>query len=69
MSRMSEISMEIENYLDEGIHPFTIAKMLDIPLRWVYETMDTVSPDDQYYERLAESHIMPDVGCEFDPKF
>ena len=40
MSNMSNLSIEITDMLDEGYLPVTVARMLDIPINWVYETTD-----------------------------
>jgi hypothetical protein len=39
MSRMSDLSMDIQAMLDEGQDPRTIARYLEIPLEWVYEEL------------------------------
>lgn len=40
MSKMSQISMEIQDRLDTGDDPKQIAKDLEVPLTWVYATME-----------------------------
>ena len=40
MSAMSNLSLEISDMLEEGYLPVTIARMLDVPINWVYETAD-----------------------------
>ncbi len=39
MSRMSELSIEIQAMLEEGHQPRAIARYLEIPAEWVYEEM------------------------------
>jgi len=39
MSRMSELSIEIQAMLEEGHQPRAIARILEIPAEWVYEEM------------------------------
>jgi len=39
MSAMSELSIDIHNMLTNGFSPNTIARILEIPVNWVYETM------------------------------
>ena len=39
MSRMSELSIEIQAMLEEGHQPRAIAQILEIPAEWVYEEM------------------------------
>ena len=37
---MSDLSLEVNEMLDAGYLPVTVAKMLEIPIKWVYETAD-----------------------------
>ena len=39
MSRMSELSIEIQAMLEEGHQPRAIARYLEIPVEWVYEEL------------------------------
>jgi hypothetical protein len=41
MSKMSDLSIEIDGMLEAGYLPVTIARNLEIPVTWVYETADT----------------------------
>jgi len=43
MSRMSELSIEIQAMLEEGHQPRAIARILEIPAEWVYEQMSQES--------------------------
>lgn len=53
MSRMSDISLEIQDRLADGEDPRIIAKVMEIPIVWVYaevESMDFATEDfDPYY--------------------
>jgi len=40
MSKMSDLSLEVNEMLEAGYLPVTVAKMLEIPINWVYETAD-----------------------------
>ena len=40
MSKMSNLSLEVNEMLEAGYLPVTVAKMLEIPINWVYETAD-----------------------------
>ena len=40
MSKMAELSMEIEELLAKGIAPKSIAVVLDIPIEMVYDTIE-----------------------------
>lgn len=42
MSQMSELAIDIENMLEQKIHPTKIAKQLQIPLTWVYDTLENM---------------------------
>ncbi len=39
---MSELAIDIENMLEQKIHPTKIAKQLQIPLTWVYDTLENM---------------------------
>jgi hypothetical protein len=45
MSKMSELAFEISDMLEAGYLPVTIARNLEIPVSWVYETVDIVDVD------------------------
>ena len=36
MSRLSDLSLQIQVMLDEGTEPETIARILEIPVAWVF---------------------------------
>ena len=42
---MSNLSLEISDMLEEGYLPVTIARMLDVPINWVYETAEVDAQD------------------------
>ena len=44
---MSDLSIEINGMLEAGYLPVTIAKNLEIPVSWVYETRDTTDADSE----------------------
>ena len=46
MSRMSDLSLEIQGMLEEGYLPVTIARQLEVPITWVFEEVeqDELSP-------------------------
>lgn len=48
MSRMSDIFIEIQGLLVQGIDPSRVAKMLQVPTRWVFHTLETMKAD--YHE-------------------
>ena len=39
MSRMSDLSLDIQGMLEEGHEPRAIARILEIPVEWVYEQL------------------------------
>ena len=40
MSKMADLSLEIQDLLERGSDPVTLAKILEIPITWVYETSE-----------------------------
>ena len=50
MSKMSEISLEIQDLLVEGVHPVKIAKLLKVPLNWVYDTLESMDSDSEEFD-------------------
>jgi len=51
MSKMSDISIEIQDRLIDGQEPRIIAKVMEIPIQWVYaevESMELIEPDIEY---------------------
>jgi hypothetical protein len=46
MSKVSELSIEIQGMLEDGYLPVTIAKTLEIPITWIFEEIeqDELSP-------------------------
>lgn len=45
MSKMSELSIDIEEMLVDGHDPKTVAQVLDIPLEWVLITDTYINGD------------------------
>ena len=41
MSKMSDLTFEISDMLEAGYLPVTVAKILEIPITWVYESANT----------------------------
>jgi hypothetical protein len=46
MSKMAELSIEINDLLEEGYLPVTVARILEVPIDWVYEASELDSRDD-----------------------
>jgi hypothetical protein len=46
MSNMSNLALEIEDMLEEGYLPVTVARILEVPINWVYEVADPVEGKD-----------------------
>ena len=40
MSKISELSIDIQEMLEEGYRPVTIATMLGVPVTWVYDVAE-----------------------------
>lgn len=43
MSRMSDLSIDIQAMLEDGHEPRVIARILEIPVEWVYEQLSQES--------------------------
>ena len=39
---MSDIAIEIQNMLEQGFRPATIASVLNVPLEWVYTVSNLI---------------------------
>lgn len=50
MSRMSEISLEIKERIAGGQSPEYIANWLEIPIRWVYDTLESMEEPEPTYD-------------------
>jgi hypothetical protein len=51
---MSNLAVEIDGMLVEGYLPVTIARLLDVPINWVYEVADpSENPVDQEDEECS----------------
>jgi hypothetical protein len=58
MSKMSDISLEIQELLGEGVRPTKVAKLLKVPLAWVYDTLEMIESeyaDSDCYAQEANS--------------
>ena len=44
---MADIMLDIEMMIEDGVHPMTIARMLDIPIVWVYDTLEQMEPNEE----------------------
>jgi hypothetical protein len=53
MSNMSNLSIEIGDMLESGYLPVTIARILEIPITWVYETADTEIAGEDITDKLS----------------
>ena len=49
MSRMSDLSIDIQAMLDEGHEPRAIARILEIPVEWVYEQLSQESNSEELF--------------------
>ena len=47
MSAMKELDFDIQMMIEEGTRPTTIAKILGIPVNWVYDTLDHMEPNEE----------------------
>jgi hypothetical protein len=42
MSKVAELYTEIEEMLEKGTHPATISAVLDVPVFFVYDVVETI---------------------------
>lgn len=49
MSKMSDLSMDIQSMLEEGHEPRAIARILEIPVEWVYEQLSQESDNEELF--------------------
>ena len=42
MSKMANLYMEIEEMLEKGTHPATMSAVLDVPVVFVYDVIETI---------------------------
>jgi hypothetical protein len=52
MSKMSELSMLIQERLDRGDEPVDIAYALDIPLDWVFQEQEQLQESNSPYSTI-----------------
>jgi hypothetical protein len=45
MSKMADLYMEIEEMLEKGTHPATISAVLDIPVFFVYDVVESIQSE------------------------
>lgn len=50
MSRMSDISIEIQDRLADGEDPKIIAKVMEIPIVWVYSELESLEFSENDYD-------------------
>ena len=42
MSKMADLYMEIEEMLEKGTHPATISAVLDVPVIFIYDVVESI---------------------------
>ena len=42
MSKMADLYMEIEEMLGQGTHPATISAVLDVPVIFIYDVVESI---------------------------
>jgi len=45
MSKMAELYTEIEEMLEKGTHPATISAVLDVPVFFVYDVVESIQSE------------------------
>jgi|LauGreDrversion4_2_1035121.scaffolds.fasta_scaffold209136_3 hypothetical protein len=58
MSKMSELSIDIQEMLEDGVHPTAIAKRLDVPLGLVYDTLESMEDEESNTEVFSPFETM-----------
>jgi predicted transcriptional regulator len=53
MSKMADLCLEIQLMLEDNVHPTSIAKRLDVPLSWVYDTLEQMEPSEEELSPFA----------------
>lgn len=46
MSKMADLDLQIQDMLDEGLRPVTIAGLLQVPLEMVYDVIENALSDE-----------------------
>jgi len=47
MSKMADLMLDVEMMIEQGTHPVLIAQRLNIPLTWVYDTLEQMEPNEE----------------------
>ena len=50
---MADMMLDIQMMIEDNIHPTSIAKRLDIPLSWVYDTLEQMEPSEEELSPFA----------------
>ena len=71
MSRMSDMNLTIQQYIDDGYSLNEIAEMLNISLEWVIEVADQMESDDYYDDSMDGDHAsaLASVGWGTDESY
>ena len=46
MSKMADLDLQIQDMLDEGLRPVTVAGLLQVPLAMVYDVIENALADE-----------------------
>ena len=49
MSKMADLYMEIETMINEGTHPATISAVLDVPVVFVYDVVESIEGQNEEF--------------------
>jgi hypothetical protein len=49
MSKMAELYTDIEEMLGKGTHPSTISAVLDVPVFFVYDVVESIQSETEEY--------------------
>jgi hypothetical protein len=53
MSRMSQLDVDIQDLLEKGKSPMEVARELEIPVSWVFETQESVEEPQEVLSPFA----------------
>lgn len=64
MGKMSEVSMEIQDLLEEGMDVSTVAYQLNVPTEWVVREHEAMTADSEYDGQPDEAQEWHDFDQE-----
>jgi hypothetical protein len=68
MSKMADMSLDIQQMLADGFHPTTIAKTLEVPLGWVYDTLESMDEENNIEELTLQTDNLESSNININNK-